>query len=354
MRKRDTVTLSRPTTQQTRRPRPAPHTLLVVAAATLGLAACGTDAEQEPDQAGETASAAGGELTMGLTYTPNVQFAPFYVAEERGYFEDAGVDVTLRHHGASEGLFTAAISGQEDLVVAGGDEMLQAVAEGADLVSTATLYQDYPVALVVRADSEIESAADLPGHTVGVPGEFGETWFALQVLLDSLGEDAEQVTVETIGFTQVSAIVSGEVDGVMGFVNNEPVALSGQGTEPRIIGLGEDVPLVGISLIATGAAMDEDAEAVQAVTDAVLRAVADIVADPQVAVDAAAEHVPDLDTDEGREAALATIEATVPLYGTGDQIGEVDEERWAAMATFMAEAGLISEAVDVEGLLAPR
>lgn len=341
--------------------RPARHTLLVLAAAaSLSLAACGGGTTDDPgaaDDADSTAgsgSLSGASLTMGLTYTPDVQFAPFYVAEQRGYFEDAGVDVTLRHHGASEGLFTAAIAGQEDLVVAGGDEMLQAAAEGADLVSTATLYQDYPVALVVPEDSAISSVEDLPGHTVGVPGEFGETWFGLQVLLDSLGDRAEEVQVKTIGFTQVGAIVSGEVDGVMGFVNNEPIALEQQGTSARTIGLGEDVPLVGISLIATGAAVEEDPEAVQAVTDAVLRAVADIVADPGLAVDAAEEHVPDLATEEARARALATIEATVPLYGEGDQIGAIDRDRWEAMATFMSEAGLVSEPVDVEGLLPPR
>lgn len=342
------------------RRRTARHTVLVLAAAaSLSLAACGSgttggttdDTGAADDTAG---SPAGPSLTMGLTYTPDVQFAPFYVAEQRGYFQDAGVDVTLRHHGASEGLFTAAISGQEDMVVAGGDEMLQAVAEGADLVSTATLYQDYPVALVVPEDSPITSAQDLPGHTVGVPGEFGETWFGLQVLLGSLGDQAEQVQVETIGFTQVGAVVSGEVDGVMGFVNNEPVALEQQGTAARTIGLGEDVPLVGVSLIATGAAMQDESEAVQAATDAVLRAVADIVADPQLAVDAAAEHVPDLGAEEARARALATIEATVPLYGEGDQIGAIDHDRWEAMATFMSQAGLVSGAVDVEGLLAAR
>lgn len=336
----------------------ARHTLLVGAAVgALALAACDTGTDAGPGTAGaddQTTDRDVASLTMGLTYTPDVQFAPFYVAEERGYFEDAGVEVTLRHHGASEGLFTAALSGQEDVVVAGGDEMLQAVAEGADLISTATLYQEYPVALIVRDDSTIRSAQDLPGRTVGVPGEFGQTWFGLQVLLESLGERAEDVEVETIGFTQVGAVVSGEVDGVMGFVNNEPVALAQQGTETRTIGLGEDVPLVGISLIATGPAMQDDPEAVQAVTDAVLRAVADIVADPQVAVAAAAQHVPDLDTEEGRATALATIEATVPLYGTGDEIGAIDQQRWAAMAAFMADTGLVSAPVELEGLLAPK
>lgn len=334
----------------------SPHrTLAAALAATALLAACGgpgtSEEADEATAAPGTPVAGSAELTIGLTYTPDVQFSPFYVAQERGYFEDAGVDVQLRHHGASEGLFSAAISGEEDLVVAGGDELLQAVAEGADLVAISTLYQDYPVALIVPEDSDIQDVGDLPGHSVGVPGEFGQTWFGLQVLLDELGEAAQDVTVETIGFTQLAAITSGHVDAVMGFVNNEPVRLQQQGVPTRTIPLDEDVPLVGISLIATGEALEEDEEAVLAVNEAVLRAVADIVADPQVAVDAAEQHVPDLTTDEAQAAALATMVATVPLYGTGDQIGALDPDRWSQMADFMGEQGLVSREVDVEGLL---
>src|SRR5690606_679561 len=112
-------------------PRMRPVTSALVLSALL-LTACGTEAET----AGDTGAARSGgrALTIGLTYTPDVQFAPFYVAEQRGYFDDAGVEVRLRHHGAAEGLFTAALAGEENVVVAGGDEMLQAVAEGAGLV----------------------------------------------------------------------------------------------------------------------------------------------------------------------------------------------------------------------------
>src|SRR5699024_3045408 len=79
----------------------------------LALAACAAD---DPDQDETTADLP--QLTLGLTYVPNVQFAPFYLAEQKGYFTDAGVDVTLRHHGESEDLFGALRSGTEDLVVA--------------------------------------------------------------------------------------------------------------------------------------------------------------------------------------------------------------------------------------------
>ena len=91
-----------------------PLILLVVVTA---LAGCGTSASG-------TGSAA--KLTVGLTYVPNIQFAPFYVAQALGYYRDAGLDVTFHHHGASEDEFGALVGGKEDMIFAGGDEMLQA------------------------------------------------------------------------------------------------------------------------------------------------------------------------------------------------------------------------------------
>ena len=69
-----------------------------------------------------SASAAGGALTIGLTYTPNIQFAPFYMAKKDGTY---AANVTLHHHGAQDGLFDALQSGQEQLVIAGADEAVQ-------------------------------------------------------------------------------------------------------------------------------------------------------------------------------------------------------------------------------------
>ncbi|WP_413450127.1 ABC transporter substrate-binding protein [Georgenia sp. 1P01AC] len=311
--------------------------LVLTAAATLALAAC-ADPAKTPDTAGTSEA---GELVIGLTYTPDVQFAPFYVAEARGYYEDAGVEVSLRHHGASESLFGALESGEEDLVVAGGDEMLQARSAGVPVVNVATLYEEYPVVLIVPADSDITSAADLAGHSVGIPGPFGETYFGLLALLSEAGLSEDDVAVEHIGFTQQAALSAGHVDAVMGFANNDAVQFAQAGVDVRTIPLG-DVPLVGIGIGANDDIADDGATA--AVVEATMRGVRDVVEDPAAAVDVAAEHVPGLADPAAREAALATVEATVPLYGSA--AGTSDPARWEAMATFMAEQGLLEGEVD--------
>ena len=139
----------------------------------VALAGCGTSA----NGSGPT------KLTVGLTYVPNIQFAPFYVAQALGYYRDAGLDVTFHHHGASEDEFAALVAGQEDAIFAGGDEIVGARAHNVPIVDVATVYTRYPVVAIVPASSPIQSAADLRGHTIGVPGAYGATYIGLLALL---------------------------------------------------------------------------------------------------------------------------------------------------------------------------
>lgn len=88
------------------------------------------------------------------------------MALEKGYFDEAGLDVTLRHHGAQEALFGALESGAEDIVFAGATEMMQARSQGLDVVNWATLYQKYPVTLITPTSAGVTSPADLIGKKI--------------------------------------------------------------------------------------------------------------------------------------------------------------------------------------------
>lgn len=319
----------------------------VLAAAAL-LAACAPTVQAPADGGGEPArDEAAADLTIGLTYTPDIQFAPWYVADAQGYFADEGVEVTLRHHGASESLFGALEAGEEDVVVAGGDEMLQARSQGIPVVNIATVYHSYPVALIVPDDSPITAPGELAGHTVGIPGPFGETWFGLLALLSNAGLGEDDVTVDHIGFTQQAALSAGHVDAVMGYVNNDAVQFEAAGLAVRTLPLDEtgEVPLVGIGLGASETAIDDDPEALRAVVAATDRAIDDILADPEQALTLSADYVSGLEQAEARDAALETLEATSALYtdAATDRAAQ-----WQEMAQFMAEHDLLGEDVDAE------
>ena len=162
-----------------------------LAVTALGLSACGSQ-QAAPASGGNDRSTS---VVVGLTYIPNVQFAPAYVAVSEGIFTDNGVDASVRHHGSDEGLFTALLAGEEDVVIASGDEAAVASTQGMDLVSIGSYYRDYPGTVIVRDDSPIQSLADLKGATIGIPGEYGSNWYATLAALQGAGLTLADVTV---------------------------------------------------------------------------------------------------------------------------------------------------------------
>lgn len=320
------------------------------AATATGLLATGLGAmacSQPGTQPGGKSSAAASKLTVGLTYTPDIQFAPFYVAAEKGYFTAAGLDITLRHHGANEQAFGAIQAGQEQVVYAGGAELMQARSQGVPLVSIATYYQEYPVVLVVGQDSPIRAAADLKGRTVGVPGPYGETWFGLLALLRQAGLSQEEVEIKHIGYTQQAALQTGQVDAVMGYVNNDAVRLQAAGVPVRTLPITDGTPpLVGVGMGTTDEILGSRTADLTTMQSALAKAVGDIVADPEAAVTLAEKQIPGLSAPEQRASALATLKATIPLFGDLATFGRQDAETWSAMAVFLEQMQLLNRPVN--------
>lgn len=318
--------------------------LAVLTAVLLLLAGC----TQATAPAGPSPSATPATPTIGLTYIPNVQFSPFYLAESDGSFTAAGVRPTLRHHGASEGLFTAIAAGEEQFVIAGGDEMLQARAQGLDLVAVAAYYRSYPVVVIVPEDSGITDLAGLKGRSIGIPGKYGENWFGLQVALRTAGLTEADVEIKEIGYTQQAALTTRKVDAIVGFSNNEPVQFGLAGLATRSLPIADDVPLVGICLITTAEYAAANSDAVKAVAKGMLAGIEAAVTDPDRALQVSEQYVPGLAAS--RDAAKATLVATGKLWTTpdGKVDGRLDPDQWARMADFMAAQGLTESLQDAK------
>lgn len=327
--------------------------LVLAGALLLAVSACGagTPAPETATPSSPTAESATTDpaeetvpIVLGLTYVPDIQFAPFYSALAEGYYAEAGFDVTLRHHGANEGLFSALEAGEEDLVVASGDEVLASRAGGSDLQQVATVYAQSPVALVAPVDGEVTQLEDLAGHTVGVPGEYGSTYLGLQMLLAEHDLTLDDITVQNIGYTQVTALLTRQVDAVMGFSNSDAVRLAEAGMPVRTFPVS--------NLVSIGIAAPESTplteEQLAAFRDATMRGAAAVAEDPAAAVEIAATHIPGM-TSTARQDALAVIEASVELYGVD---GITDPARWSAMADAMLAAGMI-ESIPSDGYLNP-
>src|SRR5689334_7789547 len=130
------------------------------------IAACGSST---PTPANSDSSHGSGtapqKISIGLGYIPDIQFAPFYVAQSKGYYKAAGLDVTF-NHGIVPDLVGSMVAGKNTFVFASGDEMLVARDKKVQAINVATIFQKYPVSLIVPADSPIKTLADIKGHTI--------------------------------------------------------------------------------------------------------------------------------------------------------------------------------------------
>jgi NitT/TauT family transport system substrate-binding protein len=315
----------------------------VLLAAILPLAACGAP-QQGSTSTCKTTNAT--PVTIGLTYFPDVQFAPFYVAAAKGFYSCAGLNVTL-HHGIENNEFALLATGHEDAIFAGGDEALEARAtSGLALVDVATVFQKYPVALIAPANSPIHTAADLSGHTIGVPGHFGATYTGLLALLHSAGLTAAQVHIQDIGFTQIAALVSHRVDAVMGYSNNEALQLQRQGFAIRTLDVWKAQPLVSNGLVVLNSELQQHPDVVRALVSATLRGVQYTIDHPAEAVTISKSYVSNLSQPDQATQALAVLQASIPLWQGGGKLGYNDPTTWQTMTTFLRSVGLLTTAID--------
>jgi NitT/TauT family transport system substrate-binding protein len=116
-------------------------------------------------------AAAADELTLQLKWVTQAQFAGYYVAKDKGFYEDAGLDVTIRAGGPDINPSQVIAAGGADVVVDWMPSALATREKGVPLVNIAQMFQRSGMQLTCRNDSGVTSTEDFPGHTLGV-------WFA--------------------------------------------------------------------------------------------------------------------------------------------------------------------------------
>ncbi len=320
----------------------------VPTAAPSGSPSGGPSSEPEPSQ--EPVA-----LTVGLGFIPSVQFAQFYLADQAGYYEEAGLDVTFQNK-IDPDLVTLVGQGSIDLGLADGTSVIPAVSNGIPIKYVATIYGRFPSVVFAKASSGIDDAKDLEGKKLGIPGRFGSSWIMLQALLKSAGLTPDDLEiVEYPDFGQGAAVAQGAVNAATGFANNEPVQLELTGEAVNVLRVDEITPLPGNGLIVGQAALEAKGDAIAAFVAATLRAMEEISQDPDVGVDAAITAVPELAST--RETQAAILDATIEVWRGPVQeqggLGAIEASDWEASMAYMTELGLVPNPVTVDDLIDP-
>jgi len=303
----------------------AMYTLLMSLVLALLVTACGVSEETEMMS-----------VSLPMGYIPDPQFAPVYVALEKGYFAEEGFEVELDYSFETDGVALVG-SGQEPFALVSGDVVLSARAEEVPLVYVMEWWQRYPIAVVSRADASIASPDDLNGRVVGIPGLFGATYVGYSGLLAANQIAPEGVNLEEIGFNQIESLLTGQVEAALVYANNEPVQLETMGEEINVIPVADYIDMVATGIVTNETFAAENPERVAGFVRAFTRGLDDVLADPDEAFEISGSYIEGLSAER-----RGVLDASLVMW-QGDQLGYSDAAAWAQTEETLIEMGFLTE-----------
>lgn len=287
------------------------------------------------------------KIRLPLGYIPNVQFAPLYVAVEKGYYRQEGIEIEFDYKFETDAIGLVGANELQFAMVS-GEQVLLARGQGLPVVYAMSWYQDYPVAVVSKAEQGIRTPEDLRGKKIGLPGLYGANYIGLRALLNAAGLQESDVSLESIGYTQAEAIASDKVQAASVYAPNEPVQLQAQGYDLNVIRVAEYVHLASNGLITNEKTLAENPELVRAMIRATLRGISDTLQNPDEAYEICKKYVDTLaQADEATQAVQKQVLATSIEFWKADSPGKTDSKAWKNMQALLVEMGLLKEPLDV-------
>ena len=307
--------------------------VILITVSVIAMSGCSGAASTTP-----TVPATPTKVTLAMGFIPNVQFAPFYVAVNKGYFAEENLEIEF-DYGMETDLLNLVGTDALQFAVASGDQVILARGQGLPVVYVMTYFQRFPVAVVSLEDVPMEEPQDLVGRSVGIPGLWGASYIGWLALLDAAGIDEQDVKLESIGYTQVASLTEGQVDAAVVYAANEPVQLRQAGYDLNIIYVADYTNLVSNGIITNEKTIEERPELVGALVRAVLRGLRYTIDHPEEAFEICLEYVPEAG-GENRDTQLAVLKESIKFWQS-DELGHSDPAAWETSQDFMLQIGLV-------------
>lgn len=168
------------------------------------------------------------KVTIQLPWLHQFQFAGYYIAKQKGYYADAGLDVTILDAASESDAYGAVMKGNAQYGV-GRSSLIVNYTAGAPIVLMAAIFQSSPMMLLTRKDANIRSAKDLKGKRVMLTGDT-VAGAEMQAMFRSVGLELSDLRVQPHSYDPMS-LARGETDAMVAYFSNEPFILQKAGIE---------------------------------------------------------------------------------------------------------------------------
>lgn len=283
-------------------------------------------------------------VTLPVGYIPNIQFAPLYVAMEKGYYRAAGIELKIDYSFETDALALVGAN-QLQFAVVSGEQVPLARSQEVPVVYVMAWYGKFPVGLTAMTEEGIQTPADMKGKRIGIPILAGASYIGFRALLDAGGLHESDLKLDTIGFNQVEALVAGQSDAVVTYIANEPNVLASKGYEVNTIKVSDYKTLVSNGLLTNEKTIQENPELVRRMVKATLQGLADAAAHPDEAFEISKKYVENLaqaDQDIQRQ----VLASSIGLWQI-NPLGYSDPAGWENMQELLLEMGLIQKPLDL-------
>ena len=296
-------------------------------ALTLLLTACG---EKSEDETGATLQ----PFSLTLDFYPNPDHAGIYMAQKLGYFEDAGLDVSIQTPADPAAPTKQVAAGRTDLAISYEPEVLLAHEQGLDVLTVGAIVNTPLTSMIWLKKSGIGGIAGLKGKTIATAGIPYQDAYLATILARADLKPSDVKTVN-VGFGLLPALVGGRAQAMLGgFRNVEGVNLRLRDKNPVVTPVNQlGVPTYDeLVLLANRSRLEADPEPTRLFLGALARGTAAAIESPDATTKALLAANKDLDPELTR----AEVDATLPLLS---ESGRMDPEKWSAFIAWMNENG---------------
>lgn len=290
------------------------------------------------------------KLSLMLDWYPNAVHSLFYVAEEKGYFAEQGLDVEIRMPADGNDGLKLVAANQIDLALSYQPQVLMARGEDIPVQSIAALVRHPLNHLMVPADGELHTPKDLAGKNIGY-SSIPLYEAMVRTMIQHDGGDPQTSKLIDIGFDLIPAITTGNVDGIMGgFINHEALILAKEGhpvttINPTEYGVPDYYELV---LVASEESVQSSAVHLTKFMAAITKGQQFVQEHPEEALTLLFKHE-DATSPLDKEIETQSLQVLLPLMDAGSQnFGYQDLASWEKVHQWLTDNGLLLKEVTTE------
>ena len=301
------------------------------------------------------------DVSFQLNWEPNGFQAPYFLARERGFYDDEGVDVAFVEGHGSPFAAEQAARGRADVALAGASAVFAKQSEGFDPLAVAAVTKKTPAAIYTLRDvfgEPLTDPAQLAGRTVA-PSATKTRILAAQLLEDAgVRDEVDLLSVDPNTHHRVQhQLLDGSVDAAVGVVTNGLELEREHDRTADELPIGESLGVYGMMLVTSREFADANADAVRAFLRATARGWAAATDDPAAAVEALVSRNATL--ERRREIETRKFRAAAESLQWTPRVREVgwgvhDADRWRRLGAMLAETDLLDGDVDPESVWTDR